>query len=93
MIPFISQKRLVYFDSREALENCHREILQCQGFFESRIEAYEPIKVLGEGSFGQVSLVKHRYSNKKFALKSIKKAKIVRDFNRNDQVFQEIEIM
>ena len=93
MTPNTTQKRFIYFDSSEAIANCHREILECQGFLDSRVEAYEPIKLLGEGSFGLVALVKHRYSNQKFALKTIKKAKIERDFNGNDQVFQEVEIM
>ena len=69
------------------------EILRCQGFIDSRIEAYETLSVLGEGSFGKVALSKHRNSNYRFAVKSINKAKIERDFNGNNQVFQEVEIM
>ena len=69
-----SQKRNVYFDNAETLEYWHKEILRCQGYLDKRIDAYEPIRLLGKGSFGNVSLSRHRNSKVKFAVKVISKA-------------------
>ena len=40
------------------------------------LEQFDPIKVIGEGSFGKVMLVKHKFSQKYYALKTLRKDKI-----------------
>jgi serine/threonine protein kinase len=49
--------------------------------------------VLGQGSFGKVTLCTHKLSKVKVAVKSIDKAGIKRTFTANSQVFEEMAIM
>ena len=84
------QQRCVYFTTPEAQSFWHEEILRSQGFWEERINQYEPVKKLGEGSFGIVLHAKHRYSGVSVAVKSIVKAKTDAAFKRNNQDFIEL---
>ena len=40
------------------------------------LEQFDPIKVIGEGSYGKVMLVLHKPSRKYYALKTLRKDKI-----------------
>jgi len=54
------------------------------------VDKYEKIKLLGEGSYGKVWLVKHRILQKLFALKIIKRK---HDIYFNNKVQKEIQIL
>ena len=53
------------------MKHWHEEILTAQGFFNKRIDQYEPLGKLGEGSFGVVILSQHKNSQVKVAVKVI----------------------
>ena len=61
----------------------HEEILTAQGFFNKRIDQYEPLGKLGEGSFGVVILSQHKNSQVKVAVKVIQKTKIDKVYMKN----------
>ena len=88
-----NMQRFVYFNSEEALNHWHEEILKAQGYYEDRIDSYQPIGRLGQGSFGLVILAQHKNSKVKVAVKIINKAKIQRAFGDNGQEFKELDIM
>lgn len=44
------------------MKTCYEEILTAQGFFHAKIDQYEPLGKIGEGSFGVVVLSQHKYS-------------------------------
>lgn len=55
----------------------HNEILCAQGFpEEKRLDQYEVIGKLGEGSFGVVFLAQHKFSKVNVAIKLMNKANI-----------------
>jgi len=60
--------------------------------YEPKISDFEPIKELGSGSFGQVYLVYHKKTKKKYALKAIDKNQKSNIKERN-YFHREIEIM
>ena len=51
-------------------------ILDSQGYLESRLDAYELIKVVGQGTFGIVSLARHKNSQQLYAIKTVPIAKL-----------------
>ena len=79
-----SQQRSVYFDCEETMKHWHEEILTAQGFFNKRIDQYEPLGKLGEGSFGVVILSQHKNSQVKVAVKVIQKTKIDKVYKKNN---------
>ena len=74
------------------MKKWHEDILTAQGFFDKRIDQYEPIGKLGEGSFGVVVLSQHKYTQIKVAVKVIQKSKIDAVFTKNKQAFEELAI-
>ena len=52
-------------------------------------DVYQKVKLLGEGAFGEVWLVKHKISGKEFALKIIVKG----PYSNNQQIENEINIL
>ena len=66
-----SVQRTVYFETSELLNHWHVLILKAQGIYENRIDAYQPIGRLGQGSFGIVVLSKHAFSGVEVAVKII----------------------
>ena len=52
-------------------------------------DIYQKINLLGEGSYGEVWLVRHKISGKEFALKIIEKG----PYSNEKQIFNEIEIL
>ena len=87
-----SQQRSIYFGSECAMKHWHREILSAQGYFEQRINQYEPLSKLGEGTFGVVILSQHKNSGVKVAVKVIQKGTIDKVYKKNKQHFEELEI-
>ena len=53
------------------------------------LSAYEKVKLLGEGSFGEVWLVRHKLLGKEFALKIIEKS----PYSNVNQIINEINIL
>ena len=74
------------------MKHWHEEILTAQGYWQQRINQYEPISKLGEGSFGVVILSQHKNSGAKVAVKVIQKGTIDKVYKRNKQQFEELEI-
>ena len=70
----------------------HKQILTAQDFWEQRIDQYEPLAKLGEGSFGVVILAKHRNSGARVAVKVIQKRVIDKVYKRNKQNFEELAV-
>ena len=87
-----THQRCIYFTSEAAQEYWHTNILQEQGFLNTRISQYEPIKKLGQGSFGRVILAKHQFSGAEVAIKFIAKSEINKAFKANGQDFIELEL-
>lgn len=87
-----NSQRSVFFDSEETMRHWHKEILTAQGFYNKRIDQYEPLGKLGEGSFGVVVLSQHKFSQAKVAVKVIEKAKINSVYLKNKQTFEELSI-
>ena len=92
LVTSTSQQRAIYFDSEESMKHWHEEILTAQGYWEQRINQYEPIAKLGEGSFGVVILSQHKNSGAKVAVKVIQKGTVNKVYMRNKQQFEELEI-
>ena len=67
------------------MKHWHEEILTAQGYWKQRINQYEPIAKLGEGSFGVVILSQHKNSGAKVAVKVIKKGTIDNIYKKNKQ--------
>ena len=87
-------QRSIYFQRRQNLEAVHAAILAKQGFsLENRLEQYQVISKLGEGTFGTVMLAQHKFSQVKVAIKMVDKSKIARLFTQNNQMFQELEVL
>ena len=74
------------------MKHWHEEILTAQGYWNQRINQYEPVSKLGEGSFGVVILSQHKNSGAKVAVKVIQKGTIDKVYKRNKQQFEELEI-
>ena len=87
-----SQQRSIYFDSEATMMHWHKEILSAQGYYEQRINQYEPLGKLGEGTFGVVILSQHKNSGVKVAVKVIQKGTIDKVYKKNKQHFEELEI-
>ena len=87
-----SQRR-VYFDSEEACNHWHKEILAAQGYLDKRLEAYEVVKEIDSGSYGSVILAQHKLSGLQVAIKMIAMRKIDQTFKSNKQAFSELEII
>ena len=51
-------------------------ILDSQGYLENRMDAYELLKVVGQGTFGTVSLARHKNSQQVYAIKTVPVAKL-----------------
>ncbi|UYV70274.1 STK38 [Cordylochernes scorpioides] len=61
--------------------------------FDSAIlEAYEPVKLLGKGGFGQIFLVKDKISKEPFALKIIKNIQIMKRIIKLKKIILELSI-
>ena len=89
-----TQQRSVYFESRETMALWESTILRAQGFSEeNRIDQFELIGKLGEGTFGIVVLGCHKISKDKFAIKVMKKEQITKVFEVNNEAFNEREIL
>ena len=52
-------------------------------------DIYEKVKLLGEGAYGEVWLVKHKISGKDFALKIIEKG----PYSHEKRIYNEVEIL
>ena len=70
----------------------HEKILDGQGFLNDRIAQYTHLKDIASGSFGQVSLVEHRYSKVKLAMKRIKKDDVCNLLDGIES-FKELDLM
>ena len=53
---------------------------------------FETLQELGEGSFGDVYLVKNKVTNEKFALKTLNKEFMIKN-NRVDNVYKEKQVL
>ena len=80
-----SHQRSIYFASEDSMKHWHEEILTAQGFWEQRINQYEPVAKLGEGSFGVVILSQHKNTGAKVAVKVIQKGTIDKVYKKNNQ--------
>ncbi|CAG9863028.1 unnamed protein product [Phyllotreta striolata] len=49
-----------------------------------KIDDFEPIKVIGQGAFGKVQLVRHKYTRKVYAMKRLSKSDLIK---RSDSAF------
>jgi len=78
-----THQRCIYFTSEEAQDYWHTNILREQGFLNNRISQYEPVKKLGQGSFGRVILAKHQFSGAEVAIKFIGKSEISKTLKAN----------
>ena len=74
------------------MKHWHQAILSAQGYFEQRINQYEPMSKLGEGTFGVVILAQHKNSGVQVAVKVIQKQTIDKVYKKNKQHFEELEI-
>ena len=71
-----NRTRNIYFESEGAMRHWHELILDRQGYLECRISAYELISVIGQGTYGTVSLARHKNSQKEYAIKTVPIAKL-----------------
>lgn len=89
------KQRSIFYYTREDAEYWHDEILRLQGFLHSRIDQYNAMGKLGQGTFGTVLLAQHKFSEVKVAIKLIEKKTIQKIMNhgQGDQTFEETEIL
>ncbi|ONH72145.1 Serine/threonine-protein kinase psk1 [Pichia kudriavzevii] len=58
-----------------------------------KIGDFQPLKVLGQGAYGKVLLVKNKYNGKLFAQKELKKASVIMDNKNVERTFSERTIL
>ena len=58
----------LYFDTEPERTHCLKYLLEIQGF-ETQLDQYEAMEELGSGATACVMLVKHKMTNKQFAMK------------------------
>ena len=62
------------------------------GKIHSKLKSFDMIKILGRGSLGQVIQVKHRETNKNYAMKSFQKP-LTTDDTVKDQIIEERNLL
>ena len=67
-----SRAREVFFETKSLMRHWQEIILREQGFWGARISAYENVDVIGNGSYGVVSLVRHVNSKQLYAIKKVR---------------------
>lgn len=80
-VPYKRTKGTIEWDSEEEeeVEDAKAESMGGDSKKKVSIEDFEPLKVIGNGCFGKVMMVKFRKTDKIYAMKAIRKAHVVKN--------------
>ena len=78
-VPYKRTKGTIEWDSEEEEEEGHAESKGGNSRKKVSLEDFEPLKVIGNGCFGKVMMVKFKKTDKIYAMKSIRKAHVVKN--------------
>ena len=79
-VPYKRSKGTIEWDSEEEEEGmADRKALDSRSQKKVSLEDFEPLKVIGNGCFGKVMMVKFKKTDKIYAMKAIRKAHVVKN--------------